>query len=137
VSSFFDVDPRLSAISNNFDLQQSVPVDIQTLDFWISSHPEISQVNILKIDTQGYDLRVLKGAKVLLNNEPPQLIQIEMTIATTYQGQAEFPEIWSYLGEFGYKLFDFDRLVHTKKGNLYWGDALFISSDSWARIGLL
>jgi len=137
VSSLFKVDPKLSAISKNFDLQQTVSVQVRTLDSWLLDHPEVQEVNILKIDTQGFDLRVLHGARDLLRSKPPQLIQIEMTVATAYQGQANFPDIWNFLAEFGYHLYDFDRLVHTKNGNLYWGDALFISQSAWDKLELV
>jgi FkbM family methyltransferase len=42
-----------------------------TLDGLICHHPEFAEVNFLKVDTDGYDLRVLLGAQNLLKTARP------------------------------------------------------------------
>lgn len=136
-SSILEVEPKLREISSNFHLETTIPVSVTTLDSYCAK-VDINQVDLLKIDTQGFDLEVLNGARSMLaSDSPPSLIQIEMTISSTYVSQPEFHEVWTLLSAYGYRLFDFDRIVHTPHGNIYWGDALFISSKAWSELDLI
>ena len=137
-SSLLDVDERLALVSSNFELASIEKVQVQTLDVLcdeMSKHG--SAPAFVKIDTQGYELKVLQGAQRLLGQTPPALIQVEMIVASNYIGQAHFDEVWGFLRRFGYRLYDFERLVHTSRGNLYFGEALFLSDAAWSQLGFL
>ncbi|MCX7396120.1 MAG: FkbM family methyltransferase [Planctomycetales bacterium] len=56
----------------------------------------------LKIDTQGFELEVLKSAQTLLSQIPA--IELEMSISELYEGQPLFPEVHNYLEGQGYYL---------------------------------
>jgi FkbM family methyltransferase len=50
--------------------------DITTLDAFFTDHP-ISRADVLKIDVEGFELRVLQGARQLIARHKPSLIQFE------------------------------------------------------------
>lgn len=62
------------------------------------------RVLLLKIDTQGYELQVLKGAAQTLRRT--ELILIEMCNHDLYKGGARYWEVDSLLREHGFKLID-------------------------------
>lgn len=139
VSSLLPIDHRVAALSTNFNSETSVSVEVRTLD-WLCDPQRSDSVprpDFIKVDTQGYDLHVLKGGRSLLDGHPPALVQVEMVVAAIYVGQPSFHEIWGLMSGLGYKLYDFEKLVHTSKGNLYFGDALFVSAQAWDALNLL
>ena len=57
----------------------------------------------LKIDTQGFEMEVLKGSKGLFSNI--ELIVVELSLVELYKGAATFSSIVNYLEENGFKLY--------------------------------
>lgn len=60
----------LNSLSNNLPLQTTEPpveIKITTLDKFLKSQ-NLNKVDILKIDVEGYEIEVLKGAEELLNS---------------------------------------------------------------------
>lgn len=63
-----------NAISN--DTENNL-VSITTLDIWFNQNKKINKLNILKIDVEGYDLKVIQGALTLINQFNP-IIFVEL-----------------------------------------------------------
>jgi len=76
---------------------------ITTLDFELKKRGWDS-VDVLKIDAEGYDLHVLKGASELLKNRKIGLIQFEYGIAWKYAGSTMSCAV-DLLDSFGYRVF--------------------------------
>jgi hypothetical protein len=83
---------------------------------------------LLKIDVQGYDFEVLKGAQELLAQV--DYVIVEIGVQLLYEQQASFEEIYDYLRglDFIYAG-DFDQLVSPKDGKVLQIDALFRRAD--------
>lgn len=80
----------------------------------------------LKLDTQGYELKVLLGAGDLLKNAIKG-IQIEMSIVPLYSGSVSFMEIINYLKDIGFVLYGIEPGFYDKKsGRLLQFDGIFI-----------
>lgn len=78
------------------------PVDIATLD-QVASRLQLSPVaTLIKIDTQGYEMEVLQGARELL--EQVVLVEVEMSLVELYDGQATSKSLWTYLEHLGFEL---------------------------------
>jgi FkbM family methyltransferase len=58
---------------------------------------------MLKIDTQGYEKEVLKGATALLQRVG--VIQVEMSLVPLYEGAPSFTEMVSFVESLGYEIF--------------------------------
>ncbi len=61
----------------------------------------------LKIDTQGYEFEVLKGAEKILNQF--QGILVEVSLVELYEGQKSWVEIVDFIQSYGFKLWSVDR----------------------------
>jgi hypothetical protein len=79
---------------------------------------------LLKIDTQGFDLEVLRGAMETLQSGLVKNVLIELSFMKIYQGQGSIPEIIELLDKQGISLIDFYEKI--RQGNkLAWCTALF------------
>jgi FkbM family methyltransferase len=104
-----------------------VEVNVITLDEFAAGK-NIGAIDLLKIDVQGNELNVLKGAEQLLNNTRIKLIYCEVEFEALYENQPLFHEVCTFLYSKGYYLFGLYNLVHFKNGQISWGDAIFLPS---------
>lgn len=75
-------------------------ISTTTLDNWIADH-QIARVDLIKVDVEGAELMVLKGAKRTLQQFKPALIvEVQETTATTAGYRAR--DILDYLAALGY-----------------------------------
>lgn len=99
-------------------------VKVRRLDT-IAKEKGISTISFLKIDTQGFDLEVLKGASELLATGSIGLIQVEVNFAPLYQDQPAFSELLNYLNGYHYGLVGLYEAIRQDNGCIKWCDALF------------
>lgn len=90
-------------------MERNERVPITTLDSFFRKK-EIKEDVFLKIDTQGNEDRILKGAKNLLTRV--SIIHIEMSFERFYQGQALFQEIYALLTRSGFRFVGQAREAH-------------------------
>lgn len=108
--------------------KETIEVEVTNIDEFLRvSH--ISAVDILKFDIQGGELNALRGAISLLESERVSLIYTEIMFIAHYEGAPLFHQIWSFLAEFGYSLFDIYDLHRAKNGQIRYGDAIFVSES--------
>jgi FkbM family methyltransferase len=80
---------------------------------------------LLKIDTQGYELEVLKGAAETV--AAVGATQTEMSFQPLYGGQPLFDEVYAYLAERGFTVFDIiPGFSDPKSGRLLQADGIFV-----------
>jgi FkbM family methyltransferase len=106
-------------------IKQRVQVNVTTVDDYCAELG-IGAINILKSDTQGFDLEVLKGAKQLLARHQIHLIYMEITFSEMYKGLPRPDEILGFLADQGFILVTFYRFYY-QNGRLGWTDALFVN----------
>jgi FkbM family methyltransferase len=75
---------------------------LRRLDDIIDEIARPDEVIYLKIDTQGYELNVLKGALKTIGRAP--LIQLETAFSQGYEGQPVIEGVIGYLRELGYRI---------------------------------
>jgi FkbM family methyltransferase len=93
-------------------------------------------LSILKIDTEGNDLQVLKGAEDLLRTRRIEAIHVEVMFIEHFKGAAGFIEICQYLQGFDYRLFSLYDLKRNPQGQLRYGNALFLSPHRQSFAGI-
>ena len=59
------------------DNLDTVDVSVVTLDHFFGARPDLHQVDLLKIDTEGFEDEVLQGSKETITRLRPKLIQFE------------------------------------------------------------
>jgi FkbM family methyltransferase len=103
----------------------TVPVKVSTVDA-VCETSGISRIDLLKMDTQGFELEVLRGAGRVLESKSVAAIYAEVSFVRYYENQPLFPEIYSFLYERGYRLvsiYESGFLTHYYQVG---GNALFV-----------
>ena len=78
---------------NQFKLdEKKINVDVITLDDFCQKN-KISNIDLLKIDTQGYEEFVLEGAQNLLKENKIKIIKLEMIFSDLYSKKHSFFDI--------------------------------------------
>tara|TARA_Y100000741_G_C18200315_1_gene537331 strand:+ start:252 stop:983 length:732 start_codon:yes stop_codon:yes gene_type:complete len=103
-------------------------VDQITIDTIFEKYVEKNDKTMLKIDVQGYEDHVLEGVKNNINKI--QLIKLEMSLVSLYQGDKLFSFYISKLETLGFKIWDIEP-GHRKlsNGRLLQFDAVFVKSN--------
>jgi FkbM family methyltransferase len=102
---------------------QQIKVPVQTIDDYCAKR-KINRIDILKSDTQGYDLQVLRGAEGMMRRHGIQMLFMEVNFSQLYKGQPRLDEIYSYLHDHGFRLVTFYPMcfLNNRAG---WTDVLF------------
>jgi FkbM family methyltransferase len=133
VRDFFEYD---DSVMNSFlkpgDQNWSKPasahqVEVVSMDDYCMKS-QISQVDLLKIDTQGHDMEVIRGASNLLKSGSVRLIMCEIIFADLYEGQPSPYEFLDLLSQNDYKLVSFYNICNFW-GELGWCDVLVAHSS--------
>lgn len=99
-------------------------IRVETLDAMFDDVCKGAQNIFLKIDTQGYEAQVLRGATRSL--ERIDTIQLEMSLAPLYAGQALFGDLYANLTGRGYVLVGVENnFGNDRTGHLLQVDGIF------------
>lgn len=116
--------------------KESETVTVSTLDSYCKQ-TGIERIDFLKIDTEGHDLDVLKGAAHLLARGGASFVQCECGMNPTNKFHQPFEKITQYLEEFGYYIFgiytqarEFDGALGLRRS-----DVVYVSSRLWRNTG--
>lgn len=114
---------------------KKINVKTITLDDWVKSE-NLSQIDFMWLDMQGYELNMLKNSEMLKNTK---LIYMEVEFVEAYENQYLYPEIKNFMEDKGFILMaiDFDEKIaleadkYIKPGNSYpyYGNALFLNKN--------
>jgi FkbM family methyltransferase len=80
-----------------------VTVDVSTLDDYCTAQG-VDRVDLLKLDTQGTETRVLAGARRMLESQRVGVVFAEAIVAPTYDGQAKLHELLALMDGHGFVL---------------------------------
>lgn len=112
--------------------REVIEVPVVRLDAWAEER-SIAQVDLLKVDAQGYDLEVLKGASGLLPGV--KAINCECQFAPEYVGCASFSQIDRFLVEHGFALHQLHEVNDRgDEEQTTYGDGLWLRVDVLAQL---
>ena len=101
-------------------------VEVTTLDVFAAG-VGLSHIDVLKLDVQGAEVLVLRGAHELLRRQAIGLVVTEVNFVPVYQLQAFYYDVAVVLAEYGYRLYDYYNFHYGPGGQLHWGDAIFVA----------
>ncbi len=90
----------------------------------------MKKIDILKLDVQGSEIKVLQGAKKLLEAGRITIIYSEITFADTYNNQTRFIDILSYLNLFNYEIWDIGSFLYTRNDRIWAANLTFLHSSA-------
>ena len=107
----------LSSIKLKLPDGHSEPIRLDTIAKFAENN-SIETIDFLKIDTEGYEMEVLRGAESLLKLQRIRLIFIECEPVERFERFTSFSKLADYLGGFGYRLFGiYDQSFAPSVGN--------------------
>ena len=105
-------------------IKKETLVQVKTIDQFCQEE-NIQQIDLLKSDTQGFDLEVFKGAENTIQANKIGLIYFEIIFSDMYKNLPSFSEIYDFLIERDFLLVTFYKFYYQKK-LAGWTDALFV-----------
>lgn len=118
-SSFFEPKEHLNEHPEVKFEKGSTTYEIKVLD-----ELEIEDIDLLNIDTQGYEMEVLKGSRKLLNKGIKYII-LEVNKKELYEGCPQVKDVDKFLKKYGFIRTD----THYWMDSYNWGDAFYIKKD--------
>jgi len=102
-------------------------VEVSTLDKYVEANG-IKKIDLLKIDTEGNDYKVLEGAQNSLSKIDVKLIKIECLFdLENFENESEFKKIFDLLSYFDFKIYSVPNLKHVNN-RIYLMDLYFINN---------
>jgi len=106
------------------NIEKETLVEVMTIDqFCIDMN--INRIDILKSDTQGFDLEVLLGAERTIRSNKIGVIYFEPIFSDMYKDLPSFDKVYSFLIKHDFLLVSFYD-IHYQKHLASWADALFV-----------
>ena len=131
------------------DVVKTIEVETRTLDS--VPLPISESIDVLKMDVQGAELDVLKGAERIIGDGLLAVVS-EAEFTTEYYNQPLFADLDMYLRSKGFQLFDLDvrrwrrrdlnsDFTHLRSGQIIYGDVLYLKDpveywDKFCKKGL-
>jgi len=103
-------------------------VQCVSLDSYLKEQSSLDKVGLIKIDTQGNDLRVLQGAEEMLRVSRPWIVA-ELIYRPLYENLGQPYDLASWLASRGYTMAAQFNEYYTTEGWLAWSDACFVPKE--------
>jgi FkbM family methyltransferase len=103
----------------------TIPVKVSTIDA-VCGASGISRIDLLKIDTQGYEVEVLRGAQRVLGSAAVSLVYAEVCFVPCYENQPLFQDVYAFLYERGFRLVGLYESGFLTRCYHVGGNALFV-----------
>ena len=97
----------------------------------------LDRIAILKTDTEGYDLQVLKGASRTLAEQKIDVVMSEAFFVRYRQGQCYFWDLADFMHSKGYFFVNLFDQRNTSQGRLYTANAIWVSPGTAGKHGFL
>ena len=115
------------------EIEKETLVEVETIDQYCSER-DIQRMDILKSDTQGFDLEVLKGAEETIQENKVGLVYLEIIFSDMYEYLPSLAEIYEFLVQRDFLLVSFYDFYYQDQ-LASWTDALFVHK-SYAKLDL-
>src|SRR5665213_4316944 len=109
------------------EIKSQTKVAVRTIDEYCSEKG-IDRIDVLKIDTQGYDLEVIRGAERMIREGRVRTLYMEIILSEMYKGIPRLDEVYSHLHTRGFRLVTFYQFSY-QDNRASGTDALFTYRD--------
>src|SRR5262245_30523630 len=109
---------------STFEVVAESEIECMTLADFVSANG-IAHIDFIKLDTQGTELEILRGAQGILDRV--SIIRSEVEFVDLYEGQSLFDDMVSELSSRGFRFVDFGEGQRRgpQPGKRIWADAIF------------
>jgi FkbM family methyltransferase len=107
-------------------------VETDTLDNFFINLKSLEKIDLIKIDTQGNDVNVLKGGVNSILKYKPAIL-MEIIFVPLYKSQGNYYEQFEFMKELNYKLSGIYDIHFHESGCLAFADFLFLPHDKYVK----
>ena len=118
----------LTRAYGNASIIETYDVTVTTVDDYCFKN-NIEKIDLLKSDTEGFELKVLQGAKKMMDENKIHFVLIEMFFNLNFFEQSSVGELFTYLEANNFSLVRFYEFELTGDGVASKSDALFINKN--------
>ena len=110
------------------DASESETIELSTVDELVAQH-DITHLDLLKMDVQGWEIEVMKGAANLIANQNLMFVFAETTFSAHEKEMQQFGELHACLEQNGFTLCGFYELMRygPRKEFVLFCNALYVS----------
>lgn len=101
-------------------------IQINSVDNFIKKN-RISKIDILKSDTEGYELQVLQGARQALTHQVIDIVYIEVGFSRTDKQHVHWVDVVNFLEGFDYSFCGLFESQYDNEMKIHYANALFMS----------
>ena len=124
---------RKIAKKSGDDFEKLRDIKLVKLDSFVKDE-NISRINILKIDVQGYEPEVIEGARYLIENNKIDIIEMEIILGFGYSKSISFYDIEKNLNKQEYKLAAINYDSNIISYSNYQVDVIYVSKRIFDKI---
>ena len=124
-NSLHAANPDFAKDIDGLQFDRSEAVEVTTLDLYAAQHglDKLSAI-LLKVDTQGHDFKVLKGAAETLKRV--KAVVVELPFQNIYDSGDSYQDILGFMAEAGFVIYSLSPISCDARGALVEADAFFV-----------
>ena len=125
---------KIASEEKNDDFfQKIIKVETKKLDT-IAEEYKLDSIDIIKIDTQGNEDKILEGCHNLLSSKKVKIIELELILGFAYKKQLSFFDIEKTLNNYNYKLIAIKESGNVLSHSNFQTDLIYVNSDVFEEI---
>ena len=95
---------------------------------------KISEIDLLKIDTQGAEIEILKGAEKILNSKKVNVIELEYILGIAHETRSSLYELEEMLHKNYYKLIAIEHSDNVISVSNYQTNLIYVKNEIFDKI---
>jgi FkbM family methyltransferase len=124
---------KIQRTKNNNETETIINVKVKKLDTFFEEN-KISNIDLLKIDTQGAEVEILQGAEKVLNSKRINVIELEYILGIAHEFRSSLYELEELLHKNSYKLIAIEHSDNVISVSNYQTNLIYVKNEIFDKI---
>ena len=117
------------SIMNDSPSAKVEKITTSTIDAFMQENKKIENIDLLKIDVEGFEIPVLSGAIKSIKSGNVKLIYLEVGFSKSNERNSYFPMVHEFMEQNGFTFFGLYEIFYHYKSSTHYGNALYIHNN--------
>ena len=113
--------------------EEIIRINVTSIDEYCSKN-SIEEIDLVKIDTQGYEAKILEGMQNMLDKNKVSIIELELILGFAYKKNFSFYDYEKILGNKNYKLIAIETAGNCVSFSNYQTNLLYVNNEIFEKI---